>query len=161
MISLIAAMTRADHVIGYQGSMPWHLPADLAWFKQRTLGKPIIMGRKTWQSLGRALPNRRNIVVSNSYTGSMPNVDVVPTPEAAINLVANSPEIMIIGGAQLYAHFLPQAQRLYLTFIEAQLIGDTFFPNFNAHDWQLIEEKSYLADQQNPYNYSFTIYERL
>lgn len=161
MISLIAAMTRADHVIGYQGSMPWHLPADLAWFKQRTLGKPIIMGRKTWQSLGRALPNRRNIVVSNSYTDSMPNVDVVPTPEAAINLVANSPEIMIIGGAQLYAHFLPQAQRLYLTFIEAQLIGDTFFPNFNAHDWQLIEEKSYLADQQNPYNYSFTIYERL
>lgn len=161
MISLIAAMTRADHVIGYQGSMPWHLPADLAWFKQRTLGKPIIMGRKTWQSLGRALPNRRNIVVSNSYLDSMPNVDVVPTPEAAINLVANSPEIMIIGGAQLYAHFLPQAQRLYLTFIEAQLIGDTFFPNFNAHDWQLIEEKSYLADQQNPYNYSFTIYERL
>ncbi|TXH72094.1 MAG: type 3 dihydrofolate reductase [Thiothrix sp.] len=161
MISLIAAMTRADHVIGYQGSMPWHLPADLAWFKQRTLGKPIIMGRKTWQSLGRALPNRRNIVVSNSYPDSMPNVDVVPTPEAAINLVANSPEIMIIGGAQLYAHFLPQAQRLYLTFIEAQLIGDTFFPNFNAHDWQLIEEKSYLADQQNPYNYSFTIYERL
>lgn len=161
MISLIAAMTRADHVIGYQGSMPWHLPADLAWFKQCTLGKPIIMGRKTWQSLGRALPNRRNIVVSSGYTGSIPNVDFVSTPEAAINLVASSPEIMIIGGAQLYSYFLPQAQRMYLTCIEAQLIGDTLFPDFNVHDWQLIEEKNYLADQKNPYNYSFTIYERL
>ncbi len=161
MISLIAAMTRADHVIGYQGSMPWYLPADLAWFKQNTLGKPIIMGRKTWQSLGRALPNRRNIVVSSSITDSEPNIEVRPTPEAAMELVANSPEVVIIGGAQLYDYFLPQTQRMYLTFIDAQLVGDTFFPSFDAKSWHLTEEQHFVADQKNPYNYSFTIYERL
>lgn len=161
MISLIAAMTRADHAIGYQGSMPWHLPADLAWFKQNTLGKPIIMGRKTWQSLGRALPNRHNIVVSSNYINSVPNVDFVPTPEIALNLVANSPEIMVIGGAQLYQYFLPKIQRMYLTFIDAQLVADTFFPNFDVKDWHLLQEQHFVADHKNPYNYSFTIYERL
>ncbi|TXH70384.1 MAG: type 3 dihydrofolate reductase [Thiothrix sp.] len=161
MISLIAAMTRADHVIGHQGSMPWHLPADLAWFKQHTLGKPIIMGRKTWQSLGRALPHRRNIVVSSGSVLSQPEVEFVTSPDAALDLVQASPEVFIIGGAQLYTYFLPQAQRMYLTFIEAQLAGDTFFPSFDLQEWHLATEQHYQADHKNPYNYSFTIYERL
>lgn len=161
MISLIAAMTYDQHVIGNQGVMPWHLPADLAWFKQNTLAKPIIMGRKTWQSLGRPLPNRRNIVVSSDTKLVLPNVEVVATPELAYQLVSDSPEIMIIGGAQLYSYFLPQAQRMYLTCIDAQLLGDTFFPSYPAAEWQLIQKQQFLADAKNPYNYSFSIYERL
>lgn len=161
MISLIAAMTRADHVIGYQGSMPWHLPADLAWFKHNTLNKPIIMGRKTWESLGRALPNRRNIVVSKASNQLVSNVEFVASPEVALALVKDSPEVVIIGGAQLYSYFLPYTQRMYLTFIDARLEGDTFFPVFAEQDWQLIQEQHCLADAKNPYNYSFTIYERL
>lgn len=161
MISLIAAMTRAEHVIGYQGVMPWHLPADLAWFKQNTLAKPLIMGRKTWQSLGRALPGRRNIVVSSDTCLQVANVEFVTHPQAALDLITDSPEVMIIGGAQLYSYFLPQAQRMYLTFIEAKLTGDTVFPHYQAQDWHLVQEQSFLADAKNPYNYSFTIYERL
>lgn len=161
MIALIAAMTCDEHIIGYQGSMPWHLPADLAWFKQNTLGKPIIMGRKTWQSLGRALPNRRNIVVSSDTSLAAPAVEFVPDPEAALHLVADQPEVLIIGGAQLYSYFLPKAQRMYLTFIEAKLKGDTVFPSFRQTDWCLVQEQVCLADAKNPYNYSFTIYERL
>lgn len=161
MISLIAAMTRVEHVIGDQGVMPWHLPADLAWFKQNTLNKPIIMGRKTWQSLGRALPGRRNIVVSRDPNLQLANVESVTHPQAALDLVTTSPEVMIIGGAQLYTYFLPQAQRMYLSFIDAKLTGDTVFPVYQAQDWHLIQEQNFLADAKNPYNYSFTIYERL
>lgn len=161
MISLIAAMTRDEHIIGYQGSMPWHLPADLAWFKHNTLGKPIIMGRKTWQSLGRVLPGRRNIVISSDTRLSIPNLEFAPTPEAALSLVSDLPEVVIIGGAQVYHYFLPQVQRMYLTFIDAELMGDTVFPAVNQDDWCLLQEQNYLADTKNPHNYSFTIYERL
>lgn len=161
MISLIAAMTRTEHVIGYQGSMPWHLPADLAWFKQNTLDKPIIMGRKTWQSLGRALPKRRNIVVSNDQTLSAPDVEFVASPQAALDLTVGSAEVMVIGGAQLYSYFLPQARRLYLTFIDAEFTGDTLFPNYQLQNWRAVHEQHFLADAKNPYNYSFAIYERL
>ena len=161
MISLIAAMTRTEHVIGYQGAMPWHLPADLAWFKQNTLDKPIIMGRKTWQSLGKPLPKRRNIVISRDLSLNLPNVDFVTSPQAALDLVATCPEIMIIGGAQLYHYFLPQAERMYLTFIDAELTGDTVFPSYQVEAWQLSQEQHFLADAKNPYNYSLTVYERL
>ena len=161
MISLIAAMTRVEHVIGDQGRMPWHLPADLAWFKHNTLNKPIIMGRKTWQSLGRALPGRRNIVVSSDTSLKLAQAECVQHPQAALDLVADSPEVMIIGGAQLYTYFLPQAQRMYLSFIDAKLKGDTVFPAYRAQDWCLVHEQNFLADAKNPYNYSFTLYERL
>ena len=161
MISLIAAMTSAKHVIGWQGTMPWHLPADLAWFKQNTIEKPVLMGRKTWDSLGRALPKRRNIVITQQTNLAAPHVEFVHTPVDALKLVADQPEVMVIGGAQLYRQFLPMAQRMYLTFIDANLSGDTFFPSYNQADWRLIHQTSYLADAKNPYNYSFTIYERI
>jgi len=161
MISLIAAMTRDEQVIGYQGSMPWHLPADLSWFKQNTLGKPIIMGRKTWQSLGRALPGRRNIVISSDLKLQAPQVEFVSNPEQALKLVVDASESMIIGGAQLYRHFLPQARRMYLTYIDAHFTGDTVFPDYSAQDWLLTHEQHLSADAKNPYNYSFTIYERV
>jgi dihydrofolate reductase len=161
MISLIAAMTQNEHVIGNQGVMPWHLPADLAWFKQNTLAKPIIMGRKTWQSLGKVLPGRRNIVVSADTSLAADNVEFVSTPEQALERVQASPEVMIIGGAQLYRYFLPQAERMYLTLIAAHLKGDTFFPTYSSKDWQIIQQQDFLADSKNAYNYSFNILERI
>lgn len=159
MLSLIAAMT-PSRVIGKDGMMPWHLPADFAWFRRQTLGKPVIMGRKTWESIGRPLPGRRNIVVSRTAGLQLPGVEVVPTPEQAVLLAADAPEIMVIGGAQLYGHFLPQADRLYLTFVDATLDGDAWFPDYTQQPWLLLESHPHPADDKNPYPCSFHIFGR-
>ena len=159
MISLIAAMAD-ERVIGYQGVMPWHLPADLAWFKQQTLSKPIVMGRKTWDSIGRALPGRQNIVVSRSTSFSPSGAQCVESPQAAIAAVSAASEIMIIGGAQIYQHFLPQATRLYLTLIHATFTGDTFFPDYTQYEWREISRIEHAPDTKNPYPYTFLILER-
>ncbi|MDD5392489.1 MAG: type 3 dihydrofolate reductase [Thiothrix sp.] len=159
MLSLIVAMT-GQQVIGKEGQMPWHLPADLAWFKRNTLGKPVIMGRKTWDSIGRALPGRRNLVISRDPAFQPIGAERVASPEAALALVADVPEVMVIGGAQIYEHFLPYAGRLYLTLINANLLGDTFFPDYNQHPWHELERTDYPADAKNPYPYSFLILER-
>ncbi len=140
--------------------MPWHLPADLAWFKQNTLGKPIIMGRKTWDSIGRALPGRRNIVISRDATFQPSGAERASSPELAMAAVADMPEIMVVGGAQIYQHFLADADRLYLTLIDADFTGDTFFPDYNQHQWRTVEQVDYPADAKNPYPYSFLILER-
>lgn len=140
--------------------MPWHLPADLAWFKRNTLGKPIIMGRKTWDSIGRALPGRRNLVISRDAGFQPAGVERVASPEAALVAVAEAPEAMIVGGAQVYQHFLPHADRLYLTLIDANLSGDTFFPDYNQHQWRELERIGHPADASNPYPCTFLILER-
>lgn len=140
--------------------MPWHLPADLAWFKQNTLGKPIIMGRKTWDSIGRALPGRRNIVISRDATFQPSGAERASSPELAMAAVADVPEIMVVGGAQIYQHFLADADRLYLTLIDADFTGDTFFPDYNQHQWRTVEQVDYPADAKNPYPYSFLVLER-
>nr|WP_255697797.1 type 3 dihydrofolate reductase [Thiothrix winogradskyi] len=159
MLSLIAAMT-PQRVIGCKGAMPWHLPADLAWFKQNTLGKPIIMGRKTWDSIGRALPGRRNIVISRDATFQPSGAERASSPELAMAAVADVPEIMVVGGAQIYQHFLADADRLYLTLIDADFTGDTFFPDYNQYQWRTLEQTYHPADAKNPYPYSFLILER-
>lgn len=159
MLSLIAAMAH-QRVIGCNGAMPWHLPADLAWFKRNTLGKPIIMGRKTWDSIGRALPGRRNIVISRDVAFQPVGAERVNSPEAALDSVTDAPEIMVVGGAQIYQHFLMVADRLYLTLIDADFTGDTFFPDYNQHQWRTLEQANYPADAKNPYSYSFLILER-
>ncbi len=159
MLSLIAAMAQ-QRVIGCNGAMPWHLPADLAWFKQNTLGKPMIMGRKTWDSIGRALPGRRTIVISRDAALQPVGAERVISPEAALAAVAGAPEIMIVGGAQIYQHFLTYADRLYLTLIDADFTGDTFFPDYNQHQWRTVERVNHPADAKNPYPYSFLILER-
>jgi dihydrofolate reductase len=159
MLSLIAAMAH-QRVIGCNGAMPWHLPADLAWFKQNTLGKPIIMGRKTWDSIGRALPGRRNIVISRDVAFHPASAERVSSPEAALAAVADVPEIMVVGGAQIYQHFLAHADRLYLTLIDADFAGDTFFPDYNQHQWCTVEQVNHPADAKNFYPYSFLILER-
>ena len=160
MLSLIAAMT-SERVIGKNGVMPWHLPADLAWFKRNTLGKPVVMGRRTWDSIGRALPGRRNLVVSRNPELEFQGAERVDSPEQALQWLAGTPEIMIIGGAQLYEFFLPQADRLYLTLVEAQLDGDTWFPDYAALNWRTLETHVQPADERNPYNCQFQILERV
>ncbi len=158
MLSLIAAMS-LGRVIGANGVMPWHMPADLKWFKQHTLGKPVVMGRKTWESIGKALPGRRNIVVSRAKLLS-PDIEQVSTPTEALRLVQHEHEIMIIGGGQLYESFLPQADRLYLTLIQTDLAGDTFFPDYSIYAWQELERHEWPADERHPYPATFLILQR-
>jgi dihydrofolate reductase len=153
MITLIAALAN-NRVIGYKGVMPWRLKADLAHFKRETLGKPIIMGRKTYQSLGKPLPGRHNIVLtSQNFEG----VTCVKTIDEALKL-ANSDDIMIIGGGEIYAAFLPLADRLILTHVDCAPVGDAFFPEFTG--FQKINESHHAADENNDYRMTFITYSR-
>lgn len=161
MISLIAAMT-PDRVIGLDGDMPWHLPADLAWFKRNTLNKPVLMGRKTWESIGsKPLPKRKNIIISRDSALSHDGAELAASPEQALSLVDAGDEVMIIGGAQIYAHFLPQADRLYITLIHASVDGDSWFPRYDHLKWQqsFIDERA--ADDKNAYAFTSMILDRL
>jgi dihydrofolate reductase len=158
-ISLISAMTR-DRVIGYHNLMPWHLPADLQHFKALTLGKPVIMGRKTFESIGKPLPNRQNIVLTRGgATGeretSRSPLQMAHSLEEAIKLAEPKAEIMIIGGAEIYRQCLPHAQIMYLTIIDAELEGDTWFPEWNPNNWIEIAREDHEPDEKNPYRYSF------
>lgn len=153
IISLVAAMAH-HRVIGYQGKMPWHLPADLKHFKKITLNKPIVMGRKTFESIGRALPHRRNIVITRDKAFMAPGIEVVHDLPAALALVSGSPEVMIIGGGELYQQAIKIADHLYLTLIDAEFPGDTFFPAYEE-DWHEIASESHAPDAENPYKYKF------
>ncbi|HDN9005693.1 type 3 dihydrofolate reductase [Aeromonas sp. 602658] len=160
-ISMIAAMAH-DRVIGKDNQMPWHLPADLAHFKRVTLGKPVLMGRKTFESIGRPLPGRRNLVISRNPDYQAEGIEVVGSVEAALALLAGSSveELMVIGGGHLYAEMLPSADCLYLTRIDLAVEGDTRFPAFDDGQWQRVECESHPADEKNPHPYSFEIWLR-
>ncbi|MFM4835843.1 type 3 dihydrofolate reductase [Aeromonas veronii] len=155
-ISMIAAMAH-DRVIGKDNQMPWHLPADLAHFKRVTLGKPVLMGRKTFESIGRPLPGRRNLVISRNPDYQAEGIEVVGSVEAALALLAGSSveELMVIGGGHLYAEMLPSADCLYLTQIDLAVEGDTRFPAFDDGHWQRVDCESNPADEKNPHPYSF------
>ncbi len=159
MISLIAAMAK-NRVIGKDNAMPWHLPADLAHFKRVTMGKPVIMGRRTYESIGRPLPGRKNIVISRRSDYSPDGCVIVNSVEAAI-AEANHEEVMVIGGGQLYAEILPHADRLYLTLIDAELEGDTRFPDYTIYDWKEIDRERHEPDEKNNYAYEFVTLERV
>ncbi|OBY49826.1 type 3 dihydrofolate reductase [Aggregatibacter aphrophilus] len=154
-LSLIVAMTQ-NRVIGKDNQMPWHLPADLAWFRQNTTGKPVIMGRKTFESIGRPLPKRTNIVLSRQPF-EHDGVIWKDSLESAVDFVRDSEEIMLIGGGQLFNEYLSQADRLYLTEIQTELDGDTFFPSINWDEWHIEFEQYRPADAQNPYDCRFLI----
>ena len=156
-IALVAAM--ANHnVIGLNNQMPWHMPADLAHFKQVTLGKPVIMGRKTYDSIGRLLPGRRNIIISRQPAPAQLAADWVNSIEEALALVAEQPEVMIIGGAELYKQMLPRADRLYLTHIDLDSEGDAYFPDYQSDaNWQQISSESVAADDKNPHSYRLVL----
>ncbi len=135
IVSLVAALAR-NRVIGAGNRLPWHLPEDLKRFKRLTMGAPVIMGRKTHESIGRPLPGRRNIVVTRQPDASWPGCEVVHSLADAIALAGDAPEAFVIGGAELYAAALPRADRLHLTLIDADYAGDALFPAFDPADWR-------------------------
>jgi len=159
MISIIVAAS-ANNVIGAEGDLPWRLSDDLKRFKAITMGKPIVMGRKTWDSIGRPLPGRQNIVITRQAGFVADGCDVVASKEEAITVAAGASEIMVIGGSQVYALFLPNAERLYLTRVHAEVEGDAFFPEVDKTEWRLVSDEPHFADEKNAFDYSFRLYER-
>lgn len=165
-LAIIVAQA-TNRVIGVNNKLPWHLPEDLRYFKQVTMGKPIIMGRNTFESIGRPLPGRTNIVISRNPDYAPPNVKVVASLDAAIELaesicvIDGALEAMVIGGAQIYEQALQKADRLYLTEVDAEIDGDAWFPEFNRTDWQEVGRESFLAEGPNPYNYSFIVLDKI
>lgn len=146
-----------NRVIGLNNSMPWHLPADLKHFKALTLGKPVIMGRKTYESIGKALPGRKNIVVSTNASYALVDATVVSNCNDALDeALLESKDIMIIGGGAIYEAFLPLANQLCLTFIDANIEGDTHFPDYaSCGTWLETSREEKLADDKNKFDYAF------
>lgn len=177
-LSLIVAMDR-NRVIGRQGTLPWKLSADLKRFKSLTMGHHLIMGRKTFESLPRLLPGRTSIVVSRSQWSGVSQETLarrasegnagneteklcyVPSLDAALSLAASDPEVFVIGGAQIYQLALPRADRLYVTHVDADVEGDTFFPDIDWSEWQLLEETRHEADTNNEFPHRYCIYDRI
>lgn len=158
-ISIIVAMDR-NGLIGKDNQLPWHLPADLKHFKQTTMGKPIIMGRKTFESIGKPLPGRLNIVLTRDVTYQARGCTVVGSMDGAIEAAGTAAEVMIIGGAALYREVLMQADRIYLTEVQAELDGDTWFPSLHESDWVVAQQSEHGADENNPYAYTFKTLDR-
>ncbi len=165
-IAMIVAMAE-NTVIGVNNQLPWYLPEDLRYFKHVTMSKPIIMGRKTFESIGRALPGRTNIVVSRQADLNLPEgVKLAATLEQAYDiaesvcLIEGLDEAMVIGGEQIYQAAFKHAQRLYLTKVKAVIEGDAFFTGFDEHQWSLVSEEAHAASGANPHDYSFCVYEK-
>jgi len=150
-ITLIAAMGR-NLAIGLDGALPWHLPRELRYFKETTMGKPIVMGRRTWQSIGRALPGRQNLVVTRDAGFRAEGCDIAHSLVEAVARAAGA-EVMIIGGGQLYREALPHADRMLLTLVDCEPAADTWFPEWDAGEWSEVEVRNERADEQNRYGY--------
>lgn len=164
-IHLVAAMTK-DRVIGHQGAMPWHLPRDLSRFKEVTMGHPVVMGRKTFESiiesLGKPLPGRENIVISRGQPKVPEGVRVYQNLSEAIDALASAGEAVVdvIGGGEIYALAMPLADRLYLTLIDTELSGDTWFPAIDLKRWQVVDTETYPKDERNAYGMTFVTFDR-
>jgi len=159
IVSIIVAMT-PDRVIGKNNQLPWYLPADLKHFKASTMDKPIIMGRKTFDSIGKPLPGRHNIVVTRQKDLSLEGCTVVASIAEAIEQAGEVKEAMIIGGASIYQDALPLADRLYLTLIKTEIEGDAFFPAFDKSEWRVLSQIDHQADEKNIFDYSFLFLEK-
>lgn len=160
IISLIAAMAD-DRVIGINNSLPWKLPADMKWFRKHTLGKPVVMGRKTFESFGgKPLPKRPNIVVTLDKSYLAEGAVVTHTIDDALAAAGDVDEVMIIGGASFYEQMLPRADRFYLTRVHGQFKGDAWFPEYESYGWKEVSSEEYKADSDNAYDMSFIILER-
>ena len=158
-ISIIVAMAR-NRVIGANGAIPWHLPGELKRFKALTLGHHIIMGRRTWESIGRLLPGRTTVIVTRQPGYAAPGAKIVHSLDAAIAACGADAETFVIGGAELYAQALPRAGRLYLTVVDADVAGDTLMPDYAPDDWRAVSSDSFPADEHHRYAYRCTVYER-
>lgn len=158
LISLIVAHDE-NRVIGFNNKMPWHLPGDLQYFKEQTMGKPIIMGRKTFESIGRPLPGRRNIVITRNSDYTADGIEVVNSLEAALSLVEDVPEVMIIGGEQIFRLVLPLADRLYITQIANTFEGDTYFPEYEYDGWIQVSARDSVSAPEG-YSFQYLVFER-
>jgi dihydrofolate reductase len=159
MISLIAAMNRR-RAIGKENALLWHLPRDMRWFRETTTGKPVIMGRSTFESIGRPLPRRTNVVLTRRVDFSASGCIVAATLDDALAAAGEVPEIMVIGGAQVYLQFLPRADRVYLTHVDNDLEGDAWFPELDP-SWRAVSATSMVSDDENRYGCTFAVYERV
>ena len=165
-LSVIVAVAE-NRVVGKDNALPWHLPGDLQYFKRTTLGKPIVMGRKTFESIGRPLPGRTNIVISGNPDYFAQGIKIVPSLEQALQLaqdialIDGTRELMVIGGAAVYAAAIPVADRLYVTEVHAAVEGDAYLPNIEWANWVELSRERHLAIAPNPYDYSFVVYDRV
>ncbi|MBV9345238.1 MAG: dihydrofolate reductase [Gammaproteobacteria bacterium] len=159
-LALVVAAAR-NGVIGRDNALPWRLPEDLRRFKALTLGKPVLMGRRTFSSIGRALPGRRNLVLTRDPAWSAPDVHVVHSLAAALEQARPAPELLVIGGEEIFRAVLPQAERIYLTRVHADLEGDTFFPALEPAEWREVAHERYAADARHAYPMSFVTLERV
>lgn len=150
-----------NRLIGNNNQLPWHLPVDFAHFKSVTMGKPIIMGRKTFESIGKPLPGRRNIVLSRAAGLAIEGVDVVTSLDEARSIVGDGDELMVIGGSTIYQLVLAEAQRMYLTHVEAEFEGDAWFPEFDMSLWSVQDETISEIDEKNLHRCRFVTYEKI
>lgn len=160
LISLVVAAS-TNNVIGVAGGLPWHLSDDLKRFKSLTMGKPIVMGRKTYESIGRALPGRQNIVITSQQDYVAAGCDVVASIDAAIAVATGAEEIMIIGGGEIYRLFLPLADRIYLTRVDVDVAGDTEFPALAANTWEQTAREEHAASDANDHAFAIETYTRI
>lgn len=158
-VTLIVAVADSG-VIGRDNTLPWHLPEDLKRFKRLTLGKPIVMGRKTYESIGKPLPGRQNIVVTRDPNYRREGVSVVHAADDALRSAAGAPEIMVIGGAELFRAFLPRAVRVHLTRVHGQVEGDIHWPALDEREWRIVEREEHAADERHVYSMTFEVWEK-
>ncbi|MFC4557335.1 dihydrofolate reductase [Virgibacillus kekensis] len=161
MISLLVAMDR-QHVIGANGDLPWRLPNDLKFFKEKTIGHTIIMGRKTYESIGKPLSKRRNVVITSQNDGFPDEVKVIRSLDTIKDWHKENPdeELFVIGGGNIFNQILPDADRMYITFIDEEFEGDTYFPGFSEDEWVLTDSQKGEKNDKNPYDYYFQQYDR-
>jgi len=159
MLSLIVAISD-NQIIGREGQLPWHLSADLQRFKQLTMGHHIVMGRKTYDSIGRQLPGRTSIVLTRQSDWAVEGVVTATDFESALTQAGDDEEVFVIGGSQIYQLALPLVDRLYVTRVHATVQGDTYFPDITTDQWQLKQTDSFAADEKNDHDYSFLVYQR-
>ena len=158
-IAFVLAFDRKK-VIGRDGRLPWRLPDDMKHVREVTTGKPLIMGRRTYESIGRPLPKRTNIVLTRDPAFRPDGVIVARTPDEALALAGDAPETIVFGGAEVFRHFLPMAERIYLTEVDADVGGDTYF-DFGEKDWRVVETKAHPADERHAYPFKFMTLERI
>jgi len=159
LISLIVAAS-TNNVIGVAGGLPWHLSDDLKRFKALTMGKPIVMGRKTYESIGRALPGRQNIVITTQNEYAADGCDVVASVEEAIAVAGDADEVMVIGGGEIYRLFLPLADRIHMTRVDVDVEGDTVFPEISDEVWREVAREEHRADDANDHDFAIVTYSR-
>jgi len=149
-----------NRVIGRGAALPWHLPEDMRHFKRLTTGHTIIMGRRTYDSVGKPLPNRRTVVLTRDRTFAPDRAVVAPDLASALASARGEDEVFVVGGAEIYELALPLAQRIYLTVVHAEVDGDIYFPDFDIAEWTLVSDERHAADQKHAYPFSFRVYER-